>query len=317
MQRKRSHSIFHRMLFTVLAYFGIILIFGSASERVIAQPDVKDSQYFTFSSQRGDSSNRNEKQGWTANGRALQGDLMEFFSKAYPVTQLLLPRSELHIHCQKHVNEVYVTFVGFEDGMIFLVVLTQKEFKKPGKNILIAHPKQGLSPGGTMNWGYVFDRNHDGKVDYLAFLDGQSPVIPDDWKGSLPNLTKAFSGKDFKETITPNIKLLFWHMADDNFDGYHDGVAASMRNLETGWIDGWIVARDREFYGRYDYCKYFQGKFKSEIGDCEGSPSGYHVPKKKPSGIENVPPSHWFFEQINTAAEICRLSGDSFYKREW
>ena len=27
-----------------------------------------------------------------------------------------------------------------------------------------------------MDWGYVFDRNHDGKVDYLAFLDGANLV---------------------------------------------------------------------------------------------------------------------------------------------
>lgn len=261
---------------------------------------------------------RSGEQDRIAHRQAPQGSLMEFFPGAYSVTQLPLPQSALEIRCQKHINKgwkAYVSFIGMKKGPIFLVVFTGKKFKAPGKNLFTLSPRKGIPAGGTRNWGYVFDRNHDGKVDYLAFLDGPSPVAPDEQNGDLPNLTKQFTGKELKEIIIPNTKLVFWHMADDNYDGYHDGVAVSMRKLESGWIDGWIVARDVDFDGRYDSCKFFQGKLHSEHGDCEEDPVGYHVTNRKPSGLLKIPPPREsFLSMINAAAEKCQLSGDSFHK---
>jgi len=168
-----------------------------------------------------------------------------------------------------------------------------------------------------MDWGYVFDRNHDGKVDYLAYLDGANLVVPDDWTGDLPSQSSTFTKETFEELIIPNIKLLFWHLADDNSDGNHDGAAVSTRNVESGWIDGWIAARDTDFDGNYDSCKYFQGRFRTDVGQCEGTPSSYRAPNKELSGLVKVPPNKGFYFQfINEAAEKCHLSGESFYRGE-
>jgi hypothetical protein len=172
-----------------------------------------------------------------------------------------------------------------------------------------------LPPGGTLNWAYIFDRNHDGKVDYLAFLDGPLPVVPEDWKGDLPNLTSPITGKEFKEIVIPNLKLLFWHMADDNYDGYPDGIAVSLQNLESGWFDGWMLARDLDFDGHYDFCKSYQGRLHSELGDCEGTSTDYHVPNKELSGLIKVPSGQDIFLFINEAAEKCQLTGESFHRR--
>lgn len=257
----------------------------------------------------------------TAHGRVFQEnheDYIAFFPKAYPVTQIpITGLRELEIRCQKRVAMRYVSFVGFGEGYIFLVVITKHEFEAPAINLIDVAPDNVIPPGGTMDWGYVFDRNHDGKVDYLAFLDGANLVVPDDWTGDLPDQSTTFTEETFKELVLPNMKLLFWHLADDNFDGYHDGTAVSTRNVESGWIDGWIAARDTDFDGNYDSCNYFQGRFRTDVGPCEGTPSSYRVPNKELSGIRQIPPSKdFYFQLINAAAEKCNFSGESFYRGE-
>lgn len=241
---------------------------------------------------------------------------MPFFHKAYPLTQLPLPRNDLEIICQKKVGKAYVTFSGIKNR-VFLVVLSNREFKDPGRNLLTASPKKGSQPEATMDWGYVFDRNHDGKVDYLAFLVGLAPVIPDNWKGELPNLKKPITGKELKEVVIPKVELLFWHMADDNADGNHDAIAVPLRNVDNGWIDSWIVSRDTDFNGQYDSCKYFEGKLVSELGECAGSPAGYHVANREPIGLKPIPPNAGFYlSLINEGAGKCQFGSDSFHKKQ-
>jgi len=253
-----------------------------------------------------------------ASMRMPQGNLMDVFPRVYAVTQSGLHRHELKILCQEIVNEIYVSFVGPEEGSIFLVAFTRDKFEAPGKNLYTHRGKDGIPPGGTQDWGYIFDRNHDGKVDYLAFLDGPNPVVPDDWDGYLPSLKKPsglLKGKDLIEIIQPNTELLFWHLADDNYDGQHDGMAVSIRDLESLWIDGWVVARDKNFDGRYESCKYFKGRLNTELGDCQGTEAEYHVPNKKPSGVGRIPYTGIFLTLINAAAEKCHFSADSFQRR--
>jgi len=86
-----------------------------------------------------------------------------------------------------------------------------------------------------------------------------------------------------KEVIIPNVRLLFWHLADEDYDGQHDAAAISTRSLRSGWIDGWVVMRDKDFDGSYDSCKAFKGQLRSELGLCSGDSTGYSVSGKEPS----------------------------------
>lgn len=247
-----------------------------------------------------------------------QAELPRFFPKAYAVTQVELPRKDLRIHCQKRVrsgkHRAYVSFVGFKDGGIFIAALSRKRLRKPGKNLRTRIPRGGLPPSATMDWGYVFDRNHDGRVDYLAYLDGINPVVPDDWRGHLPNLTRPFTGRELKEIVLPNTRAVFWHMADDDFDGRHDGLAVSMRDVSTGWLNGWVMARDTNFDGRFDACVFYRGRMRSKVGDCDPAARGFGVKGERPSGLSGVPavdePS--LLTLINQVAKRCRLQGESF-----
>jgi hypothetical protein len=241
----------------------------------------------------------------------------EALPKVYALSQLPLARSELDIRCQQQVRDLYVSFVGIKEGGIFVVVLTKSEFGNPGENLYTHTPRDGLPEGATLDWGYALDRNFDGSIDYLAILDGLNPVVPDNWEGELPNLRRGpehLTDRILKEIVYPNTRLLYWHIADDNFDGDHDSAAASTRNLNSGWIDGWMVAQDRNFDGLYDLCKVFRGQFRTELGNCSVDSTGFVAPDREPSGLRPFPPArdHWVFALINEGAEKCSLSGADF-----
>lgn len=241
----------------------------------------------------------------------------EALPRVYALSQLPLARSELDIRCQQKVRDLYVSFVGIKEGGIFVVVLTKGEFENPGGNLYTHTPRDGLPEGATLDWGYALDRNFDGSIDYLAILDGLNPVVPDDWEGELPNLRggrKLLTDQMLEEIIFPNTRLLYWHIADDDFDGHHDSAAVSTRNVNTGWIDGWMVAQDRNFDGLYDLCKVFQGQFRTEQGNCSVDSTGFVAPDREPSGLRPFPPArdHWVFDLINEGAEKCSLSGADF-----
>lgn len=241
-----------------------------------------------------------------------QEDITAVYHKAYIATQLQGPQSKLRIICQVKLDWGYVTFVGAEEEKIIFVAFTEHKFRSPSKNLRTGGH---LPRGATLDWGYVFDRNNDGKVDYFTFLNGPMPVVPEDWEGDLPNKNAPHSTEEI-EFMLNNMEVDFWHLADDNFDGFHDGVAVSLLDLDTGWIDGLVVARDTDFDGNYDSCRTFNGRMHTETGECEGSHAGFHVPNKEFSGCAEIPPPRWFFKQINEAAEKCRLTGEFFYGSE-
>jgi hypothetical protein len=241
----------------------------------------------------------------------------EAIPRVYTLSQLPLARNELDIRCQGKVGDLYVSFVGIEEGGIFIVAVTKRALDDPGRNLYTHTPRNGLPEGATLDWGYALDRNFDGKIDYLAILDKPYPVVPAGWKGELPDLRgerAEVSGEALKTIVLPNTRLLFWHIADDNFDGYHDASAASTRNRETGWVDGWMVAQDTNFDGIYDVCNVFEGQFQIEPGSCVEDSAGYKAPGREPSGLSPFPPARdfWVFELINQGAEECGLSGADF-----
>ncbi len=252
------------------------------------------------------------EQGTTSKPADSWDDFLSDFRNVHSFTQTPLTPADLKIHCQKKVDDTYVTFVKSKKEGIFLAVITGWKFSRPEKNLFTSAPPTGIPKGGTRDWGYVFDRNHDGKVDYLAFLDGPNPVVPDDWVGELPQLGGQSTVEELREVVLPNIKLVFWHLVDDNFDDRHDGVAVSMRNVENMWIDGWVVARDSDFDGRYDECKSFQGVIHKELGPCEGAADDYRVANKRPSGLGRIPPGYGMLQFINAAASECKLTGNAF-----
>src|SRR5207237_8050239 len=112
-------------------------------------------------------------------------------------------------------------------------------------------PTARPSPDASLTWGYIFDRNRDGKVDYLVFLDGPRPVAPDQFPAGFPKGNK-FSA-DQLELVFHSMRLVFFHYADENFDGAVDTIVAPLTHPEyTLWVYNYGVLRSSKFDGNVD-----------------------------------------------------------------
>lgn len=246
-----------------------------------------------------------------------RGDIAIFYPRVEALTTSPPPQSKLKIVCQEKVGELYTTFVGVGGNRAVIAALSRHRLKNPDKNILLNWvfvPRSQRPPAqeGTMDWAYIFDRNGDGRIDYLAYLDGPNPVVPKDWTGDLPNL--GILTKQELKFFIANMRMTFWHLVDDNFDGWHDGVVVRMRDLKSRWTDSWLVARDTQFDRTYDTCQWYGEAFGWKGNNCEGSSKSYYVRGKKLGGLRLIPlTDNPFFRRINEGARECQLGSGSFY----
>jgi hypothetical protein len=237
---------------------------------------------------------------------------MRDFVVVHAMTQSALPRDQLHVKCQVKVDEGYVSLIETPETGVGWVALTSRRFSDPGKNLLTRGQMPGERGGVTMDWGYVLDRNRDGRVDYLAFLYGTACVAPEKCEEPLPSVTGGTLTRELIEVITRNIRLVFWHIADENHDGRTDAAAVPLVTVANGWIEGWLVTRDADFDHSFEECRHYTGPLRTDVGPCEGSPAGYTVPGKQSGGLRQVPPSDEpFLQTINRAVQECKLSEGS------
>ena len=247
-----------------------------------------------------------------------EGSIVIFYPWVYTLTHSPPPQSKLKIVCQTKVDQVYITFIGIGGNRAVIAALTPHRLTRPDENILldwviVPAGQQPTAQKGTMDWAYIFDRNSDGRIDYLAYLHGPNPVTPEGQTGELPQLNKPIT-KDELKYVVSNMRMTFWHMADDNFDGMHDGVVARMRDEISRWTDSWIIARDTHFSEIYDTCQWYEGSFGLKGNSCEGSSKSYYVRGKEIGGLKKIPPTdNRFFQRINQGANECQFASGSFY----
>lgn len=251
--------------------------------------------------------------------------LQSAYRAAYRFTQNPPRDPHLRVSCAVRLGGHYVSFVGLEDAPSFIVAFTKRRLADPSQDIWLKQKyilKRGLPhfigrdprrDTATMNWAYVFDRNGDGRVDYLAFLESPMPVWPEGEKGEKPRILGNILGKDYKMAFR-NVKMVFWHLADQNFDGRADAVMVPMRDKKTGWIDSLLAAWDANFDGHYGHCSYFEGLLPGRPHACMTSASRYYAPGKELMGLRKVPPGPGLFEQINKAAAECHFGPKAFYR---
>jgi len=259
--------------------------------------------------------------------------LLGAYREVYELTQAPPEDPELTNLCQSRVAGEFVTFIGLERSKPFIVAVTERRLRDPSEDITLeplyvtrSGPSEigGIrrlpSPVGydprakapTMDWAYILDRNSDGRIDYLAYLESPMPIVPVEHEGELPVVTGVMTGAAYKLAVA-STEMVFWHLSDDDFDNHHDGVAVPLRDEHSGWIDRVLLARDSKFDGKYAACAYFDVRTLEHAGACVESNAGWRVPGKQLKGIGRVPPDLSLFETINRGASSCRLEGGNFY----
>jgi hypothetical protein len=113
-------------------------------------------------------------------------------------------------------------------------------------------PKGG---GRTQEFGFIFDLNHDGKIDYIVFNGGPVMIV---------------------DPVTKKFKKMMWmnyHWIDSNYDGKIDIMVFNDIDLESkGIVDEGITAwiYDTEFNGTVGQAEYLGRGFEQPVEKKDG-----------------------------------------------
>lgn len=183
-----------------------------------------------------------------------QNNIIDFFGFADSIAQTPPMISELVILGSKKINKRYVTIAGYpEDKSVLLAAVTLKPIKNLGAEISLAVRYRKMQPnvGPTSTWGYIFDRNGDGKVDYMALLGGAAGYKDDRFPDAFPAKGSVLRAEQVDYFLS-HCRLVFNHWADDNFDDTLDAVIHIDMDPDRDFVDRQIVARSTAFDGRFD-----------------------------------------------------------------
>jgi len=253
-----------------------------------------------------------------------QDNILGFYGKAVKRTDSPPDESRLSVECREKIDNIYVTFVGVEKGKVLLAAITQEKLKKPDKHILLKvyntkSLENPILPSGdyVMDWGYVYDRNGDGKIDYVVYNIGPMPFKQKDFPEDYPKSGQSLNLSDI-ELLFKSMRLLFTHWADDNYDGKVDAVVFEAVDPESNWVEGWTAVRSTKYDGTVDEGWYFKDDINVREREAERTGTGFST--RRIPGIEPVfGPGELVHKtkiltMFNEAAEKCNLTSSSFYR---
>lgn len=254
--------------------------------------------------------------------------ILTFYNKAAARTQNPPDEAYLEVVCREKIDNLYITFVGIETGKVLLAAITVKKFKKPDRDILLkVHFAKSGDPrmpililptrDYVVDWGYVYDRNGDGKIDYVVYNVGPVPFKKKDFPADYPKREEALNMREF-HIYLDSVSLLFTHRADDNYDGKVDAAVIEALDPERDWVEGWMVIRSTKFDGVPDEGWFFKDDINVKEKTAERVGNGFRA--------RSVSTRHRDFDSIelyrmnsamskfNEAAEKCKLTSSSFYR---
>ena len=189
-----------------------------------------------------------------AAGLAAQPNIVDFYDTADSVTAHPPFRNELTTLCQVRVHDRWVSFVGFKSTKTVLyVTFTLDSLADPVGDVspIVGYEKSKPVLGKVATWGYPFDRNRDGLVDYLALVGGAAPFEDAAFPSDYPKQGEAMM-IGHVELFIAKCRIIFNHWADDNYDGRIDATVQVDMDPQRNWVYRRIAARSTKFDGRFD-----------------------------------------------------------------
>jgi hypothetical protein len=248
-----------------------------------------------------------------------ENGILDFYGHADTVCLFPPFGKDLVIVCQKKLSRRYVTFVGSQgDPRVLLAAVTLKPLPDPKTSISLTPEFVGINPnpGKTSTWGYVYDRNGDGAIDYLALVGGAAAYKPADFFEGFPERSKALT-YDQADYYVGHCRIVFNHWADDNFDGTLDAAVQIDMDPDRDWVDRQIVVRSTRFDGEFDEVWAFRGAMGDDRDSVEHTATSvpYHPIGKPEAAIDAAAFNEKtaILRLINQAAKECGLTRDNFY----
>lgn len=245
-------------------------------------------------------------------------NMIQFFQPVDSLTEFPPVDQELVKICQKQVDRRYVTFVGFKgDPKVVLAAVTLEPIDSLQHSIILSVDFDGIKPlaGKVTTWGYVFDRNGDGKIDYMALVGGAAAYEPEDFPEDFPDKKTDMSMEQI-DYFVGHCRIVFDHWADDNFDGKIDGVVHVDLDPDREWVAREIVVRSRKFNGKFDDAWAFRGRIDEGGEQIKHTSSAvpYHPIGKTDDEITpaTLADKTDILKLMNKAAKLCGMAKDSF-----
>lgn len=251
--------------------------------------------------------------------------ILSFYNKAESRAQNPPDEAYLEVICREKIDDLYVTFVGIETDTVLLAAITDKKLKHPEREMLLKvgfykipePPFIRPSAGSIWAWGYVYDRNGDGKIDYIVFSNGYAPIKQKDFPLSYPKRNEGLDLNDLGIAIK-SLRFFFTHMADDNYDGKVDAVVFESIDSERDWIEGWMAVRSTKFDGVPDEAWFFNEDINLKEKNAERVGNGFRSRSLfnfgSVFGQADLDKMNNAMVKFNQAAEKCKLTGSSFYR---
>ena len=228
---------------------------------------------------------------------------------------------KLVVLCQQKIGRYYVSFVGLKTvAKAMIVVVTPQHFTEPDSiDLTVAFSGYRPTMGKVKTWGYIYDRNGDGKIDYLALASGAVAVKGNDFPDNYPRRGDYYT-KDQLEYFIGHCKLIFNHWADDNYDGSVDAVIHIEMDSTRDWVERHIVARSRTFNRTFDDVWGFYDTPGEEHQDISftGDAIPFHSLTKRNDSLtwKMFDEKTGVLELVNRAAQACKLTADKFIHPE-
>jgi len=181
-------------------------------------------------------------------------NIVKFFPIADSVSEYPPLTAKLEIFCQKKISDLYVTLIGYKDGKkILIAAITKEKITDPDSEIYRVVGFENAEPhlGKVTTWGYVFDRNQDGRIDYFAQADAAAPLLDDRIPESYPIRGEKLGMPDL-ELYVGHCKIIFNHWADDNYDGKIDAAIHYDIDPLRDWVKRKIVIRCTKFNDKFN-----------------------------------------------------------------
>lgn len=225
------------------------------------------------------------------------------------------------IVCQRELAGRFVTFIGFKgEGVARIVAVTLKPVTDVKKEISLTvdFDTTRPTPGKITTWGYIFDRNGDGKVDYMALVGGAAAFEDDDFPDMFPKRGRPLTREQI-DYFVGQCRIIFNHFADDNYDGQIDAIVQADFDPYRDWVKHELLVRSSKYDGVFDDVRVFRKSIEQGIDTITHSSTSvpYH-----PVGTSNPVIDKKMFDEktailnlINHAIEICNITPEQLTRR--
>jgi hypothetical protein len=212
------------------------------------------------------------------------------------------------------------TFAGFGSGRAEIAILTTTPVHDLARTVWLkprfvaAEDRAAVErawPELTLDWGWVYDRNGDGRLDWFAFVIGPVAVAPEGER-DLPRLPGPMTKAEMR-LLVANTPYRFWQIVDSDFDGAPDALLAPAMRRD-GWAEGVMLLEGIERPGGPSACCWRSERQAGPGLECRPTPSGCETRDGALSAIsarfgpDILPRLARFFRLAEAGARACDLA---------